>query len=363
MFTCLPQWTQSNSKTSWRKEKRAVDSTESENCFEDVYYRYYRCVRVWRPTSVQIKNSCILASIKKSARCVFIQPPLHPLHLHRLLTVYPQSKIYFSHWSDLSFGSAPVAAHGKKVMGGVALAVSKIDDLSKGLLDLSEQHAFTMRVDPANFKVSEYPDTVYVPILLRVTDTDDACFYPRVEFVLRTKYVITICYRLLCSCCPTAFSWLSPPCSPRSSPQRPTAPLINSCAPCPWLSLRNTVELPRGVARDHVALGAKWNNKLHTAQTCDYRVLYVSNSVLICDSICISPITLYGRVLLPHRALMTERNRHCFMAPRNWDGRHREPAVVTHTILFMDGFNCNTQASLDRQQTFSCGSHPVNLVV
>lgn len=175
--------------------------------------------------------------------------------------------------------------------------------------------------------------------------------------------ICDICYRLLCSCCPTAFSWLSPPCSPRSSPQRPTAPLINSCAPCPWLSLRNTVELPRGVARDHVALGAKWNNKLHTAQTCDYRVLFVSNSVLICDSICISPITLYGRVLLPHRALMTERNRHCFIAPRNWDGRHREPAVVTHTILFMDGFNCNTQASLDRQQTFSCGSHPVNLVV
>lgn len=92
-----------------------------------------------------------------------------------------------------------MVAHGKKVMGGVALAVSKIDDLSKGLLDLSEQHAFTMRVDPANFKVSEYRDTVYVPILLRVavaaaavTDTDDACFYPRVEFALRTKYVIYV---------------------------------------------------------------------------------------------------------------------------------------------------------------------------
>ena len=38
-------------------------------------------------------------------------------------------------------------------MGGVADAVKKIDDLSAGLLNLSELHAFTLRVDPANFKV------------------------------------------------------------------------------------------------------------------------------------------------------------------------------------------------------------------
>ncbi|KAM6963774.1 hemoglobin, alpha embryonic 5 isoform 4-T4 [Tautogolabrus adspersus] len=73
--------------------------------------------------------------------------------LFRMLTVYPQSKIYFSHWPDLSAGSSSVKAHGKKVMGGIGLAVSKIDDLTKGLLDLSEQHAFQLRVDPANFKL------------------------------------------------------------------------------------------------------------------------------------------------------------------------------------------------------------------
>lgn len=72
-----------------------------------------------------------------------------------MLTVYPQTKTYFSHWKDLSHGSAPVKAHGKKVMTGVAQAVSKIDDLTKGLLELSERHAFQMRVDPANFKVSQ----------------------------------------------------------------------------------------------------------------------------------------------------------------------------------------------------------------
>ena len=78
-----------------------------------------------------------------------------------MLAVYPQTKTYFSHWKDLSPGSAPVNKHGKTVMGGVAVAVSKIDDLSAGLLNLSELHAFTLRVDPANFKVMRMIRTVF----------------------------------------------------------------------------------------------------------------------------------------------------------------------------------------------------------
>uniref|UniRef100_A0AAQ5XY69 Hemoglobin, alpha embryonic 1.2 n=1 Tax=Amphiprion ocellaris TaxID=80972 RepID=A0AAQ5XY69_AMPOC len=73
--------------------------------------------------------------------------------LSRMVTVYPQTKTYFAHWKDLRPGSAPVMKHGKTVMGGVADAVSKIDDLTGGLLSLSELHAFTLRVDPANFKI------------------------------------------------------------------------------------------------------------------------------------------------------------------------------------------------------------------
>ncbi|KAM4715464.1 hemoglobin, alpha embryonic 5 [Anableps anableps] len=73
--------------------------------------------------------------------------------LARLLVVYPQTKTYFAHWPDLNPGSAPVVKHGKKIMGGVAQAVTKIDDLSSGLLELSELHAFKLRVDPANFKL------------------------------------------------------------------------------------------------------------------------------------------------------------------------------------------------------------------
>ncbi|XP_015227490.1 PREDICTED: hemoglobin embryonic subunit alpha-like [Cyprinodon variegatus] len=73
--------------------------------------------------------------------------------LGRMLVVYPQTKTYFSHWNDLSPGSAPVKKHGATVMAGVGDAVAKIENLTAGLLDLSELHAFTLRVDPANFKI------------------------------------------------------------------------------------------------------------------------------------------------------------------------------------------------------------------
>ncbi|XP_069547412.1 hemoglobin, alpha embryonic 5 [Brachyistius frenatus] len=73
--------------------------------------------------------------------------------LGRMLTVYPETKIYFSHWPDLAAGSSSVKSHGKTIMGGVTLAVAKIDDLTKGLLELSELHAFQLRVDPSNFKL------------------------------------------------------------------------------------------------------------------------------------------------------------------------------------------------------------------
>uniref|UniRef100_A0A673YD24 Globin domain-containing protein n=1 Tax=Salmo trutta TaxID=8032 RepID=A0A673YD24_SALTR len=64
--------------------------------------------------------------------------------LSRILVVYPQTKTYFSHWPDLSPGSALVRKHGKTIMGGVGEAVAKIDDLTAGLLTLSELHAFQL---------------------------------------------------------------------------------------------------------------------------------------------------------------------------------------------------------------------------
>ncbi|XP_016321147.1 hemoglobin subunit alpha-like [Sinocyclocheilus anshuiensis] len=73
--------------------------------------------------------------------------------LGRMLTVYPQTKIYFAHWPDCSLGSAQVKKHGKTVMGAITDAVGKMDDLIGGLSSLSDLHATTLQVDPENFKI------------------------------------------------------------------------------------------------------------------------------------------------------------------------------------------------------------------
>ncbi|KAL2101532.1 hypothetical protein ACEWY4_003293 [Coilia grayii] len=73
--------------------------------------------------------------------------------LGRMLTVYPQTKTYFGHWSDTSVGSEPVVKHGKTVIRALGDAVGKIDDLVGGLAELSTLHAFKLRVDPGNFKI------------------------------------------------------------------------------------------------------------------------------------------------------------------------------------------------------------------
>nr|BAQ21474.1 a5-1 [Oryzias celebensis] len=71
----------------------------------------------------------------------------------RMLVAYPQTKTYFSHWSDLSPDSAQVKKHGATIMGAVGDAVAGIEDLSGNLSKLSELHASKLRVDPANFKI------------------------------------------------------------------------------------------------------------------------------------------------------------------------------------------------------------------
>ncbi|XP_072299170.1 hemoglobin subunit alpha-1-like [Eucyclogobius newberryi] len=73
--------------------------------------------------------------------------------LNRLIVVYPQTKIYFSHWNDVTPGSPHIVKHGIIIMNAVSKAVTQMDDLKGELLSLSELHAFTLRVDPANFKL------------------------------------------------------------------------------------------------------------------------------------------------------------------------------------------------------------------
>ncbi|MBN3276841.1 HBAD protein, partial [Polyodon spathula] len=73
--------------------------------------------------------------------------------LGRLIVVFPQTKIYFSHFADLSPTSPQIKAHGAKVLGAIGQAVSGIDNVSASLSKLSELHAYNLRVDPVNFKL------------------------------------------------------------------------------------------------------------------------------------------------------------------------------------------------------------------
>lgn len=77
---------------------------------------------------------------------------------YRMLVAYPQTKIYFSHWGDLSPNNPQVKKHGATIMAAVGKAVKNIDDLTNHLSKLSELHASQLRVDPANFKVTKYCD-------------------------------------------------------------------------------------------------------------------------------------------------------------------------------------------------------------
>uniref|UniRef100_A0A8C0N1E7 Hemoglobin subunit theta 1 n=2 Tax=Canis lupus TaxID=9612 RepID=A0A8C0N1E7_CANLF len=76
--------------------------------------------------------------------------------LDRTFQSFPTTKTYFPHF-DLSPGSAQVKAHGKKVADALTTAVAHLDDLPGALSALSDLHAYKLRVDPVNFKVSRGP--------------------------------------------------------------------------------------------------------------------------------------------------------------------------------------------------------------
>uniref|UniRef100_A0A8D0ET61 Globin domain-containing protein n=1 Tax=Strix occidentalis caurina TaxID=311401 RepID=A0A8D0ET61_STROC len=72
--------------------------------------------------------------------------------LWRLFITYPQTKTYFPHF-DLTRGSEQVRSHGKKVVNALTNAIKNMDNLSQALSELSNLHAYNLRVDPVNFKL------------------------------------------------------------------------------------------------------------------------------------------------------------------------------------------------------------------
>ncbi|XP_005492152.1 hemoglobin subunit alpha-D [Zonotrichia leucophrys gambelii] len=71
--------------------------------------------------------------------------------LTRMFYSYPPTKTYFPHF-DLSPGSDQIRGHGKKVVAALSTAIKNIDNLSQALSELSNLHAYNLRVDPVNFK-------------------------------------------------------------------------------------------------------------------------------------------------------------------------------------------------------------------
>nr|AJA37800.1 hemoglobin subunit alpha-D [Hydropsalis sp. CN-2014a]APA23746.1 alpha-globin D subunit [Hydropsalis sp. CN-2014a]APA23748.1 alpha-globin D subunit [Hydropsalis sp. CN-2014a]APA23749.1 alpha-globin D subunit [Hydropsalis sp. CN-2014a]APA23750.1 alpha-globin D subunit [Hydropsalis sp. CN-2014a] len=72
--------------------------------------------------------------------------------LERMFITYPHTKTYFPHF-DLQHGSDQIRGHGKKVAGALGTAVKSLDNLSQALSELSNLHAYNLRVDPVNFKL------------------------------------------------------------------------------------------------------------------------------------------------------------------------------------------------------------------
>ncbi|NXN14439.1 HBAD protein, partial [Indicator maculatus] len=114
--------------------------------------------------------------------------------LERMFITYPQTKTYFPHF-DLSKGSDQIRGHGKKVAAALGAAVKSIDNLSQALSDLSNLHAYNLRVDPPHFALQLLAQSLqvvlavhmgkdYSPELHAATDK----FLSAVAAVLSEKY-------------------------------------------------------------------------------------------------------------------------------------------------------------------------------
>ncbi|MBN3320987.1 HBAZ protein, partial [Atractosteus spatula] len=135
---------------------------------------------------LKLVGTSALSKFSLSERCFL-------LFLHcRLLTVFPQTKTYFTN-VDITPGSAKLRTHGGKVMTALAQAAVDIDNMPAVLSSLSDLHAYILRVDPVNFKLLAHCILVVLANRLPAEFTPEAhvaCdkFLVRVAEVLSQKY-------------------------------------------------------------------------------------------------------------------------------------------------------------------------------
>ncbi|NWH30639.1 HBAD protein, partial [Chloropsis hardwickii] len=82
--------------------------------------------------------------------------------LWRMFHSYPATKTYFPHF-DTTKCSDQIHGHGKKVMAALTNAVKNIDNLRQALSELSNLHAYNLRVDPPCFSLQ------FLSLCLQVT--------------------------------------------------------------------------------------------------------------------------------------------------------------------------------------------------
>ncbi|NXY36784.1 HBAD protein, partial [Pomatorhinus ruficollis] len=87
--------------------------------------------------------------------------------LWRMFHSYPPTKTYFPHF-DLSQGSDQIRAHGKKVVAALTTAIKNIDNLSQALSELSNLHAYNLRVDPPRFSLQFLAQCLQVVLATRL---------------------------------------------------------------------------------------------------------------------------------------------------------------------------------------------------
>ncbi|NWZ45667.1 HBAD protein, partial [Brachypodius atriceps] len=87
--------------------------------------------------------------------------------LYRMFHSYPPTKTYFPHF-DLSQGSDQIRAHGKKVLTALGTAIKNLDNLSQALSELSNLHAYNLRVDPPRFSLQFLAQCLQVVLATRL---------------------------------------------------------------------------------------------------------------------------------------------------------------------------------------------------
>ncbi|NWZ73057.1 HBAD protein, partial [Acrocephalus arundinaceus] len=87
--------------------------------------------------------------------------------LWRMFHAYPPTKTYFPHF-DLSQGSDQIRGHGKKVVAALGTAIKNMDNLSQALSELSNLHAYNLRVDPPHFSLQFLAQCLQVVLATRL---------------------------------------------------------------------------------------------------------------------------------------------------------------------------------------------------